>query len=139
MNQKNSFVAPRFWLASVGTTVSIACAIQCTFFPLLIGILPLLGLSFLVGDDIEKVFLVTFITLALASFYFGARYHKTSLHLFVSRRWHGVDRHGSRLDRCKFRDSICGVGNVAPCCGPPFKSTPLSALRYVRGAPREKI
>ena len=80
MDPKNSFVVPRSWLDSLGTTVSIACAIQCTLFPLLVSILPLVGLSFLTGDGVEKVFLVTSITLALASCYFGARYHK---HLYI--------------------------------------------------------
>jgi MerC mercury resistance protein len=67
-------------LDSFGTTISIACAIQCILFPLLIGVLPLVGLSFLAGDGVEKIFLLTSITLALASFYFGARYHK---HLYI--------------------------------------------------------
>jgi hypothetical protein len=38
------------------------------------------GLSFLAGDGVEKVFLVTSITLALGSFYSGVRYHK---HLYI--------------------------------------------------------
>ena len=82
MDQRNTLVEPRSWLDSLGTTVSIACAIQCAFFPLLISILPLVGLSFLAGDGIEKVFLVTSITIALASFYSGVRYHK-HLHIFL--------------------------------------------------------
>jgi len=51
MAEKNIAVAPRAWLDSLGTTVSIACAIQCSLFPLLIGVLPLLGLGFLLGDE----------------------------------------------------------------------------------------
>jgi hypothetical protein len=82
MDNKDSLAAPRSWLDSLGTTVSIACAIQCVLFPLLVSILPLLGLSFLAGDGVEKVFIVTSIALAIASFYSGARYHK-NLHIFL--------------------------------------------------------
>ncbi len=39
---KNDYaVAPSSWIDSLGTTVSIACAIQCSVFPLLVGVLPL--------------------------------------------------------------------------------------------------
>jgi hypothetical protein len=82
MDKENSLAAPRSWLDSLGTTVSITCAIQCVLFPLLINFLPLLGLSFLAGDGVEKLFIVTSIALAIASFYSGARYHK-KLHIFL--------------------------------------------------------
>ncbi len=60
-------VAPRSWIDSLGTTVSVACAIQCSVFPLLVGVLPLLGLGFLI---------------ALSSFTWGFRYHRR-FHIFV--------------------------------------------------------
>ena len=49
MDKNDSIVARAWlWIDSLGTTtVSIACAIQCSVFPLLIGVLPLLGLGFL--------------------------------------------------------------------------------------------
>jgi len=44
---KNDYaVAPSSWIDSLDTTVSIACAIQCSVFPLLVGVLPLLGWVF---------------------------------------------------------------------------------------------
>lgn len=76
MDEKVSLARPRTWMDSLGTTVSIACAIQCTLFPLLISVLPLLGLGFLAGDGIEKVFIATSIVLAAGSFSWGFRYHR---------------------------------------------------------------
>lgn len=76
MDETISVVGSQSWLDSVGAAVSIACAIQCTVFPLLIGILPLLGLGFLAGDRVEKSFLITSIVLAVGGFSRGFRYHK---------------------------------------------------------------
>lgn len=76
MERNASAVSPRPWVDSLGTTVSIACAIQCSVFPLLIGVLPLLGLGFLLGDGVEKVFVTTSIVLAVSSFTWGFRYHR---------------------------------------------------------------
>lgn len=76
MDEKVTVTGPHTWMHSLGTTVSIACAIQCTFFPLLIGGLPLLGLGFLAGDGIEQVFIVTSIILAVGSFSWGFRHHR---------------------------------------------------------------
>lgn len=80
---KNDYaVAPRSWIDSVGATVSIACAIQCSVFPLLVGLLPLLGLGFLLGDGIEKIFVATSMVIAVSSFTWGFRYHRR-FHVFV--------------------------------------------------------
>jgi MerC mercury resistance protein len=70
------------WLDALGTTVSVACAIQCTLFPLVISVLPLLGLGFLAGDGVEKVFLGTSAVLGLSSFSWGFRYHR-QLYIFL--------------------------------------------------------
>jgi hypothetical protein len=82
MVEKNISSAPRAWLDSLGTTVSIACAVQCTVFPLLVSVSPLLGLGFLVGDGFEKFFVVTSIVLAVSSFGRGFRYHRR-FHIFL--------------------------------------------------------
>ena len=82
MDEKVSLVAPQSWVDSLGASVSIACAIQCTLFPMLIGVLPLLGLGFLAGDGVEKGFLVTSIVLAVGSFSWGFRHHK-NLYVFL--------------------------------------------------------
>ncbi|HEY3169267.1 MAG TPA: MerC domain-containing protein [Candidatus Binatia bacterium] len=76
MDEKVFAEPPRSWIDSLGTSVSIACAIQCSVLPLLVGILPLLGLGFLLGDGIEKVFLASSTVLAVSSFSWGFRYHR---------------------------------------------------------------
>jgi hypothetical protein len=82
VDEKVSLLAPRSWVDSLGASVSIACAIQCTLVPLLIGVLPLVGLGFLAGDSVEKIFLWTSIILALVSFSWGFRHHK-KLYVFL--------------------------------------------------------
>jgi hypothetical protein len=82
VDEKASLVAPQSWVDSLGASVSIACAIQCTLFPLLIGVLPLVGLGFLTGDGVEKVFLASSMILAVAGFSWGFRHHK-NLYIFL--------------------------------------------------------
>jgi hypothetical protein len=82
VDEKVSIVARQSWVDSLGASVSIACAIQCTLFPLLIGVLPLVGLGFLAGDGVEKVFLVTSVILAVGSLSWGFRRHK-NLYVFL--------------------------------------------------------
>jgi MerC mercury resistance protein len=82
VDEKASLVTPPSWVDSLGASVSIACAIQCTLIPLLIGVLPLVGLGFLTGDGVETILLVTSITLAVGSFSWGFRHHK-SLYVFL--------------------------------------------------------
>jgi hypothetical protein len=82
VDEKVSLMAPQSWVDSLGASVSIACAIQCTLFPLLISVLPLVGLGFLAGDGVEKVFLATSIILAVGSFSWGFRHHK-NLYIFL--------------------------------------------------------
>jgi hypothetical protein len=82
VDKKVSLPVPQSWVDSLGASVSIGCAIQCILFPLLIGVLPLVGLGFLAGDGAEKVFLGTSIILALVSFSWGFRHHK-KLYVFL--------------------------------------------------------
>jgi hypothetical protein len=85
MNVKITSVSSRSWLDSLGATVSIACAVQCALFPLLIAVLPFsvlvsvlpyLGPRFLLGGGVEKVFLVIAGVLAVAGFSWGFRFHR---------------------------------------------------------------
>jgi hypothetical protein len=76
MNHNSFQATPQSWLDSLGAGVSIACAIQCTLFPLLIGVLPLIGLGFLAQEGVEMVFVATSIVLALGSFSWGFRQHR---------------------------------------------------------------
>jgi MerC mercury resistance protein len=75
MEEKILVVERPFWLDSLGMTVSFACAIQCSLFPLLTGVLPLLGLGFLAGPEMERILLMISVVLASGGFYFGFRYH----------------------------------------------------------------
>jgi hypothetical protein len=68
------------WIDSMGAWISLGCALHCAAIPLLFGVLPLLGLGFLVHDTFEKIFLTLSVALALASLCWGYRLH---------RRWSG--------------------------------------------------
>jgi len=61
-----------------GATASLLCAIHCLAMPLLLTLLPALGLSFLLNENLEKAFVLG--TIALASFNscWGYRLHKRS-------------------------------------------------------------
>jgi hypothetical protein len=76
MNDTASHAVHRSWLDAVGTTVSVACAIHCSLFPLLFTVLPLIGWGFLLGDGLELVFLITSFVLAVSSFGSGFRAHR---------------------------------------------------------------
>lgn len=89
MDENASQAAHRSRLDSLGATVSVACAIQCVAFPLLISILPFpllvsvlpfLNPGFLVGGGLEKVLLAAAIALAAGSFTWGFRFHR---HFYV--------------------------------------------------------
>ena len=69
MDEKFSAVA-RAILGSIPLALRfpIACAIQCSIFPLLIGVLPLFGLGFLLNDRVETIFLVLAIVVGIVSF-----------------------------------------------------------------------
>ncbi len=82
MGEKSSLVANRSWPDSMGATVSYACAIQCSVFPLLIGVLPPLGLGFLPDPQIESIFLVAAVVLGISSFAAGFRAHRR-LYIFL--------------------------------------------------------
>jgi hypothetical protein len=76
MDDTASQAVHRLWIDSLGATVSVACAIQCSLFPLLVSVLPLIGLGFLLGDGLERVFLITSLVLAMSSFGSGFRAHR---------------------------------------------------------------
>ena len=82
MIRKELSLVPAAWIDRAGAAVSIACAIQCIVFPLLVGVLSLIGLGFLAGDGLEQIFIVASFILALSSFCWGFRYHK-HFHVFL--------------------------------------------------------
>jgi hypothetical protein len=58
-----------------GTAVSLACAVHCAAVPLLIGVLPLVGLQFLAHGAVEWALLFVATVLAIASCCWGVRRH----------------------------------------------------------------
>ena len=60
----------------VGTYLSLACAIHCIALPLLVVVLPLVGLSFFLNHTVEKVFVVASILLAAFNLCWGYTVHK---------------------------------------------------------------
>ncbi len=85
MGEMASQAAHRSRLDTLGITVSVACAIQCAAFPLLISVLPFsllasvvpfINPAFLIGGGLETVLLTTSIVLAAGSFSWGFRFHR---------------------------------------------------------------
>lgn len=82
MGEKPVVVRSLAQLDSLGAAVSIACAIQCSLFPLLFGVLPLVGLGFLLRPEIEGLFIVVAALLGAGSFMMGFRAHRR-LYIFL--------------------------------------------------------
>jgi len=69
-------------LDRIGITATSLCALHCILLPILIPILPLMGLSFLVDHTWEHVFLLMTAALGTMALFSGfKRYHKR-LYLF---------------------------------------------------------
>lgn len=69
------------WLDRFGATGSLLCALHCAALPVLLALLPSLGLAFLFDHDVE-IGLVAFVSLlGLGSLGWGYRRH---------RRWHAL-------------------------------------------------
>ena len=59
-----------------GATASFLCAIHCALLPLVVAVLPVLGLGFLADHRYERGFIVFATLLALTSLVFGFRRHQ---------------------------------------------------------------
>jgi len=59
-----------------GATASFLCAIHCALLPLVIAVLPAIGLGFLADHRYERGFIVFATLLALTSLAFGVRRHQ---------------------------------------------------------------
>lgn len=59
----------------LGSVISTACAIHCLLLPILILILPLLGLAFILEESFEFMLLVSALAIAFSSFLWGHRSH----------------------------------------------------------------
>jgi len=60
----------------VGIGLSVLCAIHCLMMPLLVGVLPLLGLSFLADEPTEHILSLTVVVFALGSCLWGFKKHR---------------------------------------------------------------
>ncbi len=66
-----------------GACLSFACAIHCMAMPLLITVLPLIGLGFLVSEPAELVIIGGAVILAIGSIVWGVRHHRSWRALLV--------------------------------------------------------
>ncbi|MEO8461064.1 MAG: MerC domain-containing protein [Dokdonella sp.] len=60
----------------IGATASFLCAVHCAALPLILGLLPALGLEFLADHRFERIFVTLAATLAVTSLLFGFRRHR---------------------------------------------------------------
>lgn len=60
-----------------GATISFLCALHCALLPLVIAVLPMLGLEFLADHRFERAFVVFAGVLALSSLLVGFRRHQS--------------------------------------------------------------
>src|SRR5581483_8562853 len=60
----------------IGSVLSSLCAVHCMCMPVLVGLLPMIGLSFLGGHKFEHVACVSMILLAAACVWSGCRIHR---------------------------------------------------------------
>ncbi|MBO9662810.1 MerC domain-containing protein [Dokdonella sp.] len=59
-----------------GATASFLCAVHCALLPLVIAVLPMLGLGFLADHRFERVFVAFAAVLALSTLIIGFRRHQ---------------------------------------------------------------
>lgn len=64
------------YLDSLGTLASTACAVHCLLTPLVLGVLPLLGIGFLAADWFENAAVIGAITLGAVSMIHGYLHHR---------------------------------------------------------------
>ncbi|MYF99736.1 MerC domain-containing protein [Candidatus Poribacteria bacterium] len=62
---------------NTGACLSFACAIHCMAMPLLVTILPLIGLSFLATERAELYLIIGAIALAIGSLAWGVQHHQS--------------------------------------------------------------
>lgn len=63
------------YLDTIGAAASTACAVHCLLTPIVIGVLPLLGIGFLASEWFENTAVVVAITLGLISLIHGYSHH----------------------------------------------------------------
>lgn len=68
---------PSALLDRIGATGSLVCAVHCAFLPLLIALLPSLGIATWLGDDFERGFVIFATLFGLAILAWSYRRHRT--------------------------------------------------------------
>lgn len=79
MKQNSPSPQPRTLLNrcdALGSVLSSLCAVHCFCMPVLIGLLPVLGLSFLTNHTFERTLSATMILFAAACVWSGCRVHR---------------------------------------------------------------
>lgn len=88
------------YLDAIGTLASTACAVHCLLTPLVIGLLPLLGIGFLAADWFEDTAVIAAISLGVISMIHGYHHHRrfrvvgiliAGIILLVTGRWIAAD------------------------------------------------
>lgn len=64
------------YLDAIGTLTATACAVHCLLTPLVIGLLPLLGIGFLAADWFEDIAVISAISLGVISMIHGYHHHR---------------------------------------------------------------
>ena len=89
-------------LDKIGIAVTSLCAVHCILLPVLIPVLPLVGLGFVAGEAFEHTILALTMILGVVALYSGyQRYHRT-LYPFISLFTGGI----VYLNRYTFGDDL---------------------------------
>lgn len=67
--------ASSLWIDQVGAGLSLVCAVHCMATPLLLSLLPFVGLGFLANEVVENLLLGTSLVLAVGSLCWGFHIH----------------------------------------------------------------
>ena len=105
------------WVDQFGAGLSLACAAHCMAAPLLLSLLPFVGLGFLADESVETLLLGTSLVLAVGSLCWGLRIHhqRRTLLLLGSALLLIV---GGRLSPEETTEVVCVVlGAVLLACG----------------------
>ena len=75
LSLSHKLVAAPLWIDQVGAGLSLVCAVHCLAAPLLLSLLPFVGLNFLANESVETLLLGTSLVLAVGSLCWSFRIH----------------------------------------------------------------
>lgn len=70
-------------LDRIGSIASIGCAIHCACMPMLVSLLPVIGLSFFASETMEWILFATSVAMGTISLGFGYRKHHNKPALYI--------------------------------------------------------